>query len=216
MTAQEIIDKVRAAMEHIEFTIMLCEKQVKAGRLFLFEHPVQARSWNLKLVKRLFKYNRVCTVDFDFCQLGMQSEGRPVKKRTRTMTNSPTIANRLAKFQCDGSHWHIPLVNGRASACQVYPREFCAQICLGLKDELAAKQLGGINLGTLDVMQELLEVFEPHPHDTEAATDRATMEYLYSGKEFWDDLSGKWLEKNRAIEARRLELEFFKKMGGLR
>ena len=92
-----LIDKVRAAMEHIEFTLMLCEKQVKAGRLFLFEHPVQARSWKMSLVKRLFKYKGVCTVDFDFCQLCVQSGGRPVKKRTRIMTNFPKIANRLAK-----------------------------------------------------------------------------------------------------------------------
>ena len=36
---------------------------------------------------------------------------------------------------------------------------------------------------------------------------------MYSGKEFFDDVHGKWREKNRAIEARRLELEFFRKMG---
>ena len=92
------------------------------------------------------------------------------------------------------------------------PVEFCAQIRLGLKDELAAKQLGGITLGTLDVLQEFLEVFEVHPHDDEAVKDRATMEHLYSGKDFYDDISGKWLEKDRAIEARRLELEFFRKI----
>ena len=39
------------------------------------------------------------------------------------------------------------------------------------------------------------------------------MEHLYSGKEFFADVHGKWLDKNRAIEARRLELEFFRKMG---
>ena len=93
MTAQEVIDKVRAAVEHIEFTLVLCEKLVEAGRLFLFEHPVQAGSWKMSLAKRLFKYKGVCTVDFDFCQLGMQSQGRPAKKRTRIMTNSPKIAN---------------------------------------------------------------------------------------------------------------------------
>ena len=71
MTAQEIIDKVRAAMEHIRFTLMLCEKQVEAGRLFLFDHPVQAKSWSLSLVKRLYKYKRVVAVDYDFCQSGM-------------------------------------------------------------------------------------------------------------------------------------------------
>ena len=191
MPPKEVADNVRAAMGHIDFTLMLCEKQVKAGRLFLFEHTVQARSWILKLVKRLCKYKKVCTVDFDFCQPGMQSEGHPVKKRTRIMTNPPRIANRLAKFQCDGSHWHIPLMNGRASACQIYPREFCAQICLGLKDELAAKQLGSVTLGALDVLKELLEVFEAHPHDDDAAKDRITMENLHSEMDFYDDISGK-------------------------
>ena len=46
----------------------------------------------------MFKYKRVVHVDFDFCKLGMHSEGYPVKKRTRILTNSPKIANRLAKF----------------------------------------------------------------------------------------------------------------------
>ncbi len=50
---------------------------------------------------------------------------------------------------------------------------------------------------------------EPHPHD-----DTKYMEYLHTGKEFFDDVHGKWLDKSRAIEARTLELEFFRKMGG--
>ena len=45
-------------------------------------------------------------------------------------------ADSFAKFQCDRSHTHIILTNGRASVCQVYPRKFCAQLFLGLKDEL--------------------------------------------------------------------------------
>ena len=123
------------------------------------------------------------------------------------------IANRLARFQCDNSHSHIPLMNGRASACQIYPRRFCSEICLGLKEELTAKQIGEITLDAIDVIRELMEAYEPHPHDEEAAKDKATMEYLCSGKDFYDDISGKWLDKDRAIEARRLELEFFRKMG---
>ena len=66
MTVQELIDKVPAAMEHLNFASGLCENQAKAGMLFLFEHPVQAKSWHLGLAKRMFKYKRVCTVDFDF------------------------------------------------------------------------------------------------------------------------------------------------------
>ena len=163
----------------------MCERQVKAGKLFLFEHPVQAKSWSLSLVKRLFKYKRVVLVDFDFCQLGMHHKGYPVKKRTRILTNSPKIANRLAKYQCDYSHQHLPLMYGRASACQVYPRPFCAQICIGLREELKDKTIGAVQ-PPVDAIRELLEVYEPHPHD-----DRETMEFLYSGKEFYDDLSGK-------------------------
>ena len=138
MKAQDLIDKIRAAMEHLDFSMELCEAQAKAGRLFLFEHPVQARSWSLSFVKRLFKLKNVCTVDFDFCQFGVQSEGYPVKKRTRIMINSPRIANRLARFQRDASHWHIPLVNGRASACQVYPEELCRAVCRGFVKQMVA------------------------------------------------------------------------------
>ena len=73
--------------------------------------------------------------------------------------------------------------------------------------------MGGVKVDTLDVMRELLEVFEQHPHDDEAARDRATMEHMHSGKEFYDDINGKCLEKDMAIEARRLELDFFPEDG---
>lgn len=67
-----------------------------------------------------------------------------------------------------------------------------------------AKQLGSFTLDTVDVIRELLEVFEQSPHDDDAARDREVMEHLYSGKEFFDDVHGKWLDKDRAIEAKRL------------
>ena len=78
---------------------------------------------------------------------------------------------------------------------------------MGLKEELRLRTIGAVQQ-PIGAIRDLLEVYEPHPHD-----DRETMEFLCSGKEFYDDLSGKWLEKDRAIEARRLELEFFRKMG---
>ena len=48
---------------------------------------------------------------------------------------------------------------------------------------------------------------------SQAHTKTQYMRHLHSGKEFFDDVHGKWLEKERAIEARRLELKFFRKMG---
>ena len=76
-----------------------------------------------------------------------------------------------------------------------------------------AKQLSNFTLDSVDVIRELLEVLEQSPHDDEAARDRETMEHLYSGKEFYGDVHGKWLDKDRAIGARRLALEFVRKMG---
>ncbi len=70
-------------------------------------------------------------------------------------------------------------MDGRASACQVYPRKFCSEICLGLNEEMSAKQLGSFKLDTLDVMRELLEIFGPHPHDDDAAAEQTYMEHLY-------------------------------------
>ena len=71
----------------------------------------------------------------------------------------------------------MQFTNGRAIACQVYPRLFCAQICLGLKEELVKRHIGSIDHHGLDAIRELMEVFEPQPHD-----DRVNMEHLYSGK----------------------------------
>ena len=55
MTPRELAEKLDAAMAHLDFALKMCEVQAKTGRLFALEHPIQARSWNLALVKRLFK-----------------------------------------------------------------------------------------------------------------------------------------------------------------
>ena len=117
------------------------------------------------------------------------------------MTNSSKIANRLAKHQCDNSHWHFPLMGGRAGACQVYPRPFCAQICLGLEDEFARRQINAVQLGHLDAIRGFMEVHEPHPND-----DVVNMEHLHSGRDFYDDISGKWLDKDLVITAMCLDI----------
>lgn len=67
MTPHELEPKLKAAKEHLDFALKMCEIQVKTCRTFVFEQPVHARSWSLSLVKRLFKYKNVTTVDFDSC-----------------------------------------------------------------------------------------------------------------------------------------------------
>ena len=54
----------------------------------------------------------------------------------------------------------------------------------------AAEHIGGLTLDTVDAMGELPAVLEEHPHDEDAARDRASTQYLYSGNEFIDDAHG--------------------------
>ena len=137
----------------------------------------------------LFKYKGTTNVDFDFCQLGMHYDGYPVKKRTRVLTNSLCIAQRLAKIQCPKDHKHIPLMNGGAGPRQEYPRMFCRQICIGLKEELAQRAIASATMtrhshrtigevtpcalasvAPICAITELLNALEEHPH-----VDTATM-----------------------------------------
>ena len=65
--------------------------------------------------------------------LGMRSgdarDAGAVKKRTSVATNSEAIAAALSRAQCDGRHRHVPLVAGRAKACERYPVDFCRLVC---------------------------------------------------------------------------------------
>ena len=65
MTPKELQENLRAAVDHLDFPMKMCEIQAKSGRLFAFEHPVQAGPWSLSLVKRLLEYKDVTAVDFD-------------------------------------------------------------------------------------------------------------------------------------------------------
>ena len=47
MTPKDLEEKLRAAIEHLDFAMKMCEIQAKVGRMFVFEHPVQARSWRI-------------------------------------------------------------------------------------------------------------------------------------------------------------------------
>ena len=66
--------------------------------------------------------------------LGMRSKdassSAPAKKRTGVMTNSPELADTLAKFEGESTHRHVVLEGGRLKACEEYPDEFC-EVVLG-------------------------------------------------------------------------------------
>ena len=138
---KEVEKKLKAATEHILFTVEMCIEQQQAGRAFMFEHPHNATSWQLECLKDLARLEGVHTLDFDFCMLGMETtdkEGNraPAKKRTNVLTNSSNIALLLRGAQCRNDHRHQELLDGRASKCQEYPDKFAKVICEGVKRDL--------------------------------------------------------------------------------
>ena len=165
------------------------------------------------------------TINFDFCSLGMQAPDnmknmKPVKKRTKVMTNSGHIAAALAKCQCSRDHEHVHLEGGKASACEVYPRFFCELMVKGLKREIGdRKWLSKVHdtimdekmMGELMKLVENAEALEVPPDDERAQLDEHRK--LDAEGYFCDDISGVTLDKELVIEARLTEMNFFKRMG---
>ncbi len=107
------------ALIHLRFTIQLCIKQVRAGCMFLLEHPVGAASWATEAMAVLAQQHGVHSINFDFCMMGMQSHDEdgakgPARKRTRILTNSQRVAQILRGSQCTGAHRHITLEGGES------------------------------------------------------------------------------------------------------
>ena len=62
------------------------------------------------------------------------------------------------------------------------------------------------------IIQAVMEMEECSPHESEESEKRRWRD-LYDEVEFYDDVKDAWLDKEEVIKARKLELEFFRKMG---
>ena len=67
---REVREKLKAAAEHIRFTLELCLEQHSSGRMFLFEHPNDAATWTLRCMQDMMNLAGVYAAKFDFCMLG--------------------------------------------------------------------------------------------------------------------------------------------------
>ena len=110
------------AVEHLKFVCHLYRKQAEAGRWFLHEHPAQADSWGEQCVQDVLKIKDADIVVSDQCQYGQcDTQGRPIKKPTKWLSNSGCIRSKLEK-RCagkmgwcsrkDGSERHV-LASGK-------------------------------------------------------------------------------------------------------
>ena len=222
MEEREIKDKLEQALEHVRFSVELCKMQRTAGRLFVFEHPAGASSWESKLLKELHAQEGVMKVNFDFCMAGMMTGDRPgdgkrlypVKKRTSLLTNSHAIFTIFREVQCHGEHKHREILS-RTSECQKYPEKFSKLICEGVRRELDTIAWRNRLCKTYDVTQSIAKLMKVHEklENMESPPEEDPFAQLYDGLEFVDDISGSSLIKELAVEARKKEIEFFKQMG---
>ncbi len=206
--AETVDEEYRQAIKHVVFAAKLCRIQLDAGRRFMIEHPVAATSWSLQCLQELINETGVKRTNFDFCMVGMQATDQDgegaAKKRTGVLSNSEEISKALEDRQCDKKHRHVVLTGGKAKACEVYPDEFCELICTAAMEDKQKSQRSLYRV--TDVTREVDAMPTPHEDDEDHWTA------LYRDVDFFDDVTGCMMDKDRATEARKLEIKFFKDM----
>lgn len=128
----------------LEFAMQICETQHEAGRLFAFEHPGGAASWEESCVKKVMNMPGVLTVDMDQCMHGLKDplSHKAYKKHTRWMFNFEEMKG----LECrrDHGHEHQRIegqirVGGvwvnRSRCAQVYPKKLVAIVTAYMKHQ---------------------------------------------------------------------------------
>ena len=122
---------------YVNHSMDAASEQLRRGRFFCFEHPDSSSAWDLQSVRQILEIPGVITVRFDQCMVGLQSPvyGKPMRKRTRLMTNSLAIVNNFRGLLCDKSHEHQIIQGDEAGVrlsvhAQLYPQ--------GMVERLAA------------------------------------------------------------------------------
>ena len=138
----------------------------------MHEHPNSSTSWQMPEMVALAAMGDVDSAVCDMCAYGMLAEDTdglaPAMKRTRILSNAAEVLKWIgrqftnkeseersrvvadeparAKLQRDKAlekeHRHANLMIGRAKQCQVYPREFCPAVCVGVAAQKQVYKMG--------------------------------------------------------------------------
>ena len=120
-----------------------CKKQRRAERLFVYEHPQGASSWELESVAKMRGHENVYEVKLHMCAFDMKvsacQDDERVFKPTRVLTNSRAIAESISR-RCQGGHRHHHLLRGKAWEAAIYPPKFCQALLRGIHIEKEARK----------------------------------------------------------------------------
>ena len=135
----------REAMVLLKFALEVAKFVMSYGGFFVLEHPSGASSWRLPDLKPFLETPGVHLVTFHQCRFGLRApiSGLPIRKSTRFLTNSLSVAKRFNHVfcTCSGPHKTIQGSEGPyklSKFCEQYPEPLCDAVLLALKDELRA------------------------------------------------------------------------------
>ena len=183
MSWEDAVMLISTGLDHLELAMLIAKWQAKRGRYVLFEHPWLARSWHEESVKEVEQMAGMHRVRCDQCMYGLRVDEWGLNmKPTGIMVNSEKIAARMNRT-CDHRHFHAPTMNGRPKKAQVYPKEFCKQIILGLKEQMEVD--GKLRLKSEVFVEDEDEENSDHEEDPnpEAAAGEAEGDYSISEEE---------------------------------
>ncbi len=128
MARDVFASKWAEGMVYLTHSMDAAWRQFAEGRFFAFEHPARASSWRQRCVMDVAALPGVHTVTFDQCMLGLTSKvsKKPMRKRTKIMTNSLHLVSMLQGKMCDKCHCH-QMIHGteggmrRSTWAQIYP-----------------------------------------------------------------------------------------------
>ena len=120
-----------------------------------------------------------------------------VKKPTGFVTNSVCVQEALQQ-RCAGGHRHVHLMGGKAKLAQRYPKNVCRAILRGLRTQLT---IDGVLKDSKSLMFLMM------------STEENVMEMGTEGVDEWnqyyDDISGHWLNTTLVQAARAEEMKVF-------
>ena len=204
-----VASELESARVHLRFCMRLYKMQVLAGRFFVHEHPHGADSWQEDSVMEVLAMRGVEVASVYMCAYGMRVNVGPVqgpaRKQTKIMSNSREVLRRVA-VECPNKspdvrmhHEHVPLEQGRAKRCQVYPREFSRKVCEGIAAEKRCRNLGLASIDLVDIGNIEISNVE---FDISEGKNAAGILHEHHGATAFDDQSGEPLVPALVKQAR--------------
>ncbi|CAK0856358.1 unnamed protein product [Prorocentrum cordatum] len=199
--------------EHLRFVMELYTLQVKHDRTFLHEHPWNADSWDLDVVKDVMALPGVEVGRGDQCVFGLvvaDAHGdRLAKKPTGWMSNHKEVLDEVCK-RCPNDtgigsrHEHSTFVGRNMRVAERCPVKLLRAILRGLRRHHGNKKV--LALSALDA--------GPNVDDEEISLKDFVGKWRDTLRtEFYDDLTGLTLDPARVKAARRLEMDFMAQLG---